>query len=343
MQKNESLKKLTKIIVFLLIAAVLFLSASCILERKTFYGSWNYMSKLNEFYNMEEDSLNYIGVGSSHMYCTLNPLEVWRDSGIPGFLLATQQQPLTASYYYLKEAFKTQSPDIVFVEGYMGCFDSEFPSEEVAYDAIDPLRFSWNKMQLINHIVPYEKWPNYYFNIIKYHTRWKEIKWQDVESAFNEPIDTYKGYVCIKGKEAYSISESNYDSVQEESLSLKNKKALEKIYDLITEHGAKMVLLIAPYEPIYAPIIKSEIAWAEDKGIDMIDITTLYNELGIDGNEDFYDDTHFDADGAKKVSYYISQYLQSQSIAANPKIDTEKWDSDYGDYEIYLDYLEMQS
>lgn len=336
MQKKESLKKLIKMIVFPLIAAVLFLSVSCALERKTFYGPWNYMSKLNEFYSLEEDSMDYIGVGSSHMYCTVNPLEVWKDSGFSGFLLATQEQPLTASYYYLKEMFKTQSPRVVFVEGYMGYNFDEFPGEAVAYDAIDPLRFSLNKIQMINSIVPIENWPEYYLNIIKYHTRWKDIEWEDVETAFDAPADTYKGYVCIQGTKSYPITEIDYESVSAVSISPKNLAALEDIYDLINSHGAKMVLLIAPYKAECAPMLKFEIEWAQEKGIDVIDVTTLYDEIEMDGNEDFYDDDHLDADGAKKVSLYISQYLQDLSIEPAQKIDVEKWENDY---HTYLDYL----
>ena len=90
-----------KIVLFVLCASMLFALISKICERKTNHGAWNYMAKLNEFYSIEEDSLDYIGVGSSHMYCTINPLEVWKESGVTGFVLATQQQPLAATYHYI--------------------------------------------------------------------------------------------------------------------------------------------------------------------------------------------------------------------------------------------------
>ena len=111
------LNKALRITAFVLIAVVIFSILSAVCERKTYIGEWNYMSKVNEFYSMEENTLDYVCVGSSHMYCTINPLEVWKQTGAAGFVLATQQQPLVASYHYIKEAFKTQSPKYVILEG----------------------------------------------------------------------------------------------------------------------------------------------------------------------------------------------------------------------------------
>jgi len=103
--KKDTVNQVFRTLVFLLCAAILFSGVSLIYERKTYSGAWNYMAKLQEFYELEENTLDYICLGSSHMYCTVNPLEIWRETSIPGFVLATQQQPLRASYYYLKEAF----------------------------------------------------------------------------------------------------------------------------------------------------------------------------------------------------------------------------------------------
>lgn len=339
--KKHSIVNVVKAVAFLLIAMILFCCLSKVLERKRIYGAGNMMAKMNEFYSTTENSMSYIGVGSSHMYCTLNPLEVWKKTGISGFVVSSQQQPLNASYHYLKEAFKTQNPDVVIVEGYMGYYEEEYPKDAVAYDAIDPLRLSWNKIQLINEIVPEGERVNYYFNILKYHTRWKEISFREVVDSFNQPVDTYKGYVCLAGSEEFSINESNYDSVGKGVMPEKNLQELEEIYQLIQENKADMILLIAPYptdDEMLVSAMKAEIAWAQSKNVPVIDITSLYDELKINGATDFYDAGHLDVDGARKVSLYMADYLKDMGVAPRENIDSEKWQSNY---ETYIKYMEQ--
>lgn len=314
-------------VIFLLCAALLFCLISRICERKTYSGPWNYMAKLNEFYSMEEDSLEYLCIGSSHMYCTVNPLEVWKDSGIPGFVLATQQQPLTASYYYIKEALKTQSPKVVFVEAFM--INKDIDDSAVFYDAIDPLKFSINKLQLINNLVPQENRPNYYFNILKYHTRWKDIGLGDIKAAFVEPKDFYKGFVALDGTYQGTNYIPDYSSVQAANLTDESLEILAKIKDLIQSSGAKMVLLIAPNNDAFSATAKAATAWAQDNNVDVLDYSLLLDQIGVDPSCDYYDGGHLDISGAQKVSLHFSNYLKGLGITGNPNIDSTKWQQDY--------------
>lgn len=331
--KNKNIFRWIRGTVFVIIAALLFSYASMVLERKTVDGSWNYMGKLNEFYEMPENSIDVIAVGSSHMYCTMNPLEIWNGNKITSFVLATQQQPLNASYYYVKEAFKTQSPKVVIVEGFMGYVADEYPTDGVAYDAIDPLRPSLNKLALIREIVPDDQRENYYFNILKYHSRWREIKNQDYNPEHRLKADSYKGFVLLTKNKPFEKSEINYEKVKQKDIPSVPLEALNSLKELITKNGAKMLLLIAPYEHTSADIsgvMKAERKWAQENGVDLIDLNVLYDDLGINGETDFYDSGHLNAYGAAKASRYIGDYIEENySIESNPNADSKKWDEDY--------------
>ena len=327
---KKKLSTLIRCLAFLLIATTIFCLASKILERKTYSGPWNYMAKLNEFYDMPKNSLDYICIGSSHMYCTVNPLEVWKDSGISGFVLATQQQPLQASYYYIKEMFKTQSPKVVFVEAFM--VNKKIDDSAVFYDAIDPLNPSINKIQLINSIVPREDRPNYYFNILKYHTRWKDITLSDIWNAFAEPKDFYKGFVALDGDYIGTNFVPDYSSVTEDILSEDTKEILASIKDLIESNGAQMVLLIAPYKDPFSSTAKAATTWAQDNAVPVLDYSLLIEEIGLDANLDYYDAGHLDVSGAKKVSTHLSLYMQTLGLGQSTKIDTSAWQQDYNKY-----------
>lgn len=328
------LKNATKIVAFSLCAVLLFSFISALCERKTYDGAWNYMAKLNEFYDMEDNTLDYIGVGSSHMYCTLNPLEVWKESGVAGFVLATQQQPLMASYHYIKEAFKTQSPKYVILEGYMICRESTRDSA-VLYDAIDPLKPSFNKLQMINQLVEYDERPNYYFNILKYHTRWDSITANTVNSLFEKHIDTYKGFVPLQGNFSGVNAVPNYENTKDIELSEFNLEILNDIYELTTKNNAELIIMFAPYDvglSDFCEKIKAGIKWAKSKDVMVLDYCELVNDIGIDPACDYYDAGHLDVSGAAKVSSHFASILSKRGLGQNTLIDTKKWQADYDTY-----------
>lgn len=331
--KNKNIFRWIRGTIFVVIAALLFSYVSMVVERKTVDGSWNYMGKLNEFYEMPENSIDVIAVGSSHAYCTMNPLEIWNNNNITSFVLATQQQPLNASYYYVKEAFKTQSPKVVIVEGFMGYVDYEYPKDGVAYDAIDPLRPSLNKLALIREIVPSDQRENYYFNVLKYHSRWREVKKPDYNPAYRLKADSYKGFVLLTDNKPFEKSEIDYEKVNQLDIPAVPLEALNALKELITENGAEMILLIAPFDHIdenIASVMKAEREWAQENDVDLIDINVLYDDIGIDGKTDFYDSEHLNAYGANKVSRYLGDYLkENYSIEPNTNADSEKWNNDY--------------
>ena len=336
--KKESTSKLIRAVVFLLCVAFLLTMLTVFCKRRTYWGPWNYMSKINEFYALEDNTLDYICVGSSHMYCSLNPLEVWNSSGAAGFVLATQQQPLMASYYYIKEALKTQSPKIVVVEGWMGVAEDSHDSA-VLYDAIDPLKPSVNKLQMIRDLVPKGERKAYYFNLIKYHSRWREMTLSDIYyfllSIFAKPTDIYKGFVALDGDHETVNLLPDYDAVEAKQPSGYNAQILANMKDVIEASGAEMVLLFGPYgtqdEKLIATM-KGMQQWAQEHGVTVLDYAQMLDTLSIDPKADYYDGGHLDASGAAKISRHFAQWLKERGIANTPGIDTEKWKADYDAY-----------
>lgn len=327
--KNNKISNFIRLICFLLIAATLFSLISNALERKTLYGEANYMGKLNEFYDLPENSLEYICVGSSHVYCNVSPLEIWNESGIKGFVMATQQQPLTASYYYIKEAFKTQKPKVVILEGLMALRTEH--TEGVIYDAIDPLHFSLNKLQMINDLVDSKESDAYYFNILKYHSRWKNVTVEEVVKNYNAENDIFKGYVPLESDYVGQNQIPDYNSATSQVIPNENLETLNNILNVVEENGAKLILLIAPYEvEYYTGMFKAEYEWAQKNSVEVIDYSLRLDEIGIDPNEDYYDIGHLDLSGATKLSRDLAGILTQKGLKADNKCP--QWSLDYQKY-----------
>ena len=318
-----------KFISFSIIAVILISCTCSILERKSYYSPWNYMGKLNEFYSLPKESLEYICVGASHAYCTVNPLEIWNETGIKGFVLATQQQPLKASYYYIKEAFKTQKPKVVILEG-IGAAITEY-DEGALYDCIDPLKPSFNKLSMINSLVKGSGSEAYYFNFIKYHSRWKELDKDDIKGFLKPEYDTYKGFVPLNSDFKSANQIPDYSSITPKAIPEENLETLNDIYQLVKDNDAELVLMIAPYDvEKYGGIFKSEKLWASENNVKVVDFTIMLEQLNIDPDKDYVDSAHLDISGAAKTSKYLSVFLKSFNLTTDTN-DAE-WFSDYKKY-----------
>lgn len=336
--KKETTAKLLRATVFLLCTAILltFLTALC--KRKTYGGPWNYMSKLNEFYALEDNTLDYICVGSSHMYCSVNPLEVWSHKGAAGFVLATQQQPLMASYYYIKEALKTQSPKVVVVEGWMGSAEDSHDSA-VYYDALDPLKPSRNKLQMIRDMIPKGERKAYYFSLLKYHSRFLGMGLREMavfaKALLITPMDIYKGFVPLDGDFETNNLLPEYDTVEASPLSQYNSAILHDMKELIEANGGTMVLMFAPYgsqDEAQIAAMKGMQLWAVENNVPVLDYACMLEDLPIDPHADYYDNGHLDVSGAAKISIHFARWLEENGIENTPGVNTTKWQADLDAY-----------
>ena len=105
------MKKVIKIISFLLCFTVLFLGLQFAFDLVN--GAWK---SACGFYKLENNSVDALFLGSSQMLLGVNAQKMYEEYGIRAYDFGAYGQRLATSYYYLQEAFKTQSPKIVAVE-----------------------------------------------------------------------------------------------------------------------------------------------------------------------------------------------------------------------------------
>ena len=105
--------------VFVLVGLIILQSAEKVLE-----GKRNQPSNFEEgapqifqqFYDLERDSLEVVFLGKSSVKLAVSPVQIYEDSSIVTYNLASCSQPIELSYYLLHEVFKNQSPKIVFLD-----------------------------------------------------------------------------------------------------------------------------------------------------------------------------------------------------------------------------------
>lgn len=302
------MKKLLRFTAFLLIAAVIFAGLDRLFTRKTLDGWWNITTKTHGFFNTDKDTLDVVFCGSSHAYASFNPLVIGEETGLSSYTIATQKQPLWATYYYIKEAIERQHPSLIVMDLFAFSLQDEYADEATNYTFTDDFPFGKNKLEMIKHSAKGKDRFSLLFKFTKYHTRWSELTAEDFSYNPKELSDYLYGY-CMLTDTATDIVPNEIGTAVAIPSSDKNELWLEKIIDLCKAENTPLLLVKTPMNDTSEErgyfMRAAEIA--EENGVTFISYNELFDEIGIDFKTDFYDRAHLNWRGADKFSRYFAK------------------------------------
>lgn len=225
--------------------------------------------------------------------------------------LAVSSQDLYYDYHWIKSIVKYQGVNFVFIglSYYSLEYDlskSKFRSRTEMYTPI----FNWNEVELsfkttnnnngILEILKSEFLENIYDILKVYGESW----WDNYTNRQLSDSDS------INGRQ---IAETDCRKNYPETV-LKNTRILKDMVSLLVEHDIKPIFLICPtsrhYNQYFCSRIKNEFLRninivAEEFNVDVIDLfdSVIFKE------EDFYDVSHLNKTGSKKLSSILKSYL----------------------------------
>ena len=307
-------KRIIAAILFLLLFLGVFSVASDLLMHKQIEGRWNMTAKVKGFYTLEPGEVDVVFLGSSHMYCSVDPAVFAEETGLNSYIFATQQQPLWITYHYMVEALETQQPELLVVEIHMSGNEEDFMDEGTNHSAIDPIPLSVNKVEMIRASVPEGEQRYYLFHLMKYHDRWEELKKEDYQRIYETETDPDRGFVRLTSS-AIDLVYTDLSDVKDTAVANeKNNDYLNKMMDLAEQRGVRLVLFKAPSNATVEEkqFYNGVASLAESRGVDFIDYNdaALYEEVGLILEQDFYDQRHLNEDGMKKFVAHFGPYLQ---------------------------------
>ena len=270
-----------------------------------------------------EDSLDVIYLGSSFAYCDFNPSLVYDASGLTGYVMAGGEQPLSITYWYLKQIFRTQSPSAVVLEGTSLYFKQY---QNYTQPNVVQMPFSQNKLGAIFTAAEPELRVGLLFDLYFYHSRWQEIGWSDVKKAVS-PVkaDYYKGFTPMD-QVLEGVGETAY--VQDRQVSPEDYAAnlewLGKILALCRDNGTQPIVV---FNPSYTRCTKEQYARnAEDiltldSGVLVYNWTDSFEEMGLIPTEHLYDGGHLNREGATVFSAWLGRFLTDE-VGLVPRAQT---------------------
>lgn len=299
------------------IAAVLIVLLVLVLLQKLFmpkYMSSIHEGNLIEEYYDEVKAHDVIFIGDCEVFSNVSPITLWEQYGIPSYIRGSAQQLIWQSYYLLEEALTYEKPKVV-VFNVLSMKYNEPQKEAYNRLTLDGMKLSLSKIRAIKaSMLEEEALITYLFPLLRYHSRWNELSFEDAKYMFQKKTLSHNGFlmridtkpvtVVPKGKKLpdYQFGQNSYDY-------------LERMTKLCKENGIELVLIKSPsvYPYWYEEWDEQIDQYAMENDLTYINFLDYVEDMGIDYSLDTYDGgLHMNLSGAEKFTTYMGKLLDDK-------------------------------
>ncbi len=326
--KRQKVGKLIRHGAAVLVVAVVFAMLLGALTKPKFYNDnyWPLDVTYQGFYEMEQDSIDVLFLGSSHAIAAFSPQELYDACGIRSFNLGSEEQSLFISYYWLKEALRLQKPKAVVLDLMVAYPYLDTPyncSEPSIRKALDPMHWSpvkWQAVQELHRMDPQQTLASFVFPVIRYHARWNALTANDIRLWPAQRTDL-KGYAVLS--EDYHLQDFVPLKEAEQEPALMHgvmQQYLDRITALCKDEGIRLILTNTPYLENSSAVHAAGEAYARKHGLAYIDFNQeeLLSQLQFDFAHDMADAGHANTFGAVKLTDYIGTVLLENGVQPMP-------------------------
>ncbi len=281
-------------------------------------------------------------IGDCEVYSNFSPVRLWQEYGITSAIRGSPQQLIWHSYYMLEDTLKYETPKVV-VFNVLSMKYGEPQSEAYNRLALDGMKLSDVKIRAIKaSMTEEESLLSYFFPLLRFHSRWSDLRSEDFKYFFNKRQLSHNGYVMrIDVEPVTTIPRAA--PLADYSFADTCWEYLDKMKDLCDKNGIQLVLIKAPtlmphwYDEWEEQIVK----YAADNGLCYVNMLSIAEtEIGIDYTTDTFDaGQHLNLSGAEKLSSWFGAYLKANTALPNHRGEADyelKW-SEKIDY-----YYEMK-
>lgn len=267
------------------------------------------------FYEEEKNSLDIVSFGASGLsYFMDNPM-LWDEFQLTAYNLGTSNQSCFILEHMIDEVEKTQSPQLYIVETRKFLFAEEKSYNKKSFPyVIDNMKYSWNRIKLINYLTDdWEERLNYYFDIISYHDSWEDFSSKNLEYLDNEIENETKGWKTQKKIKKMKLPQV-LPVAEEDAVAIPTaaEAALVSLMEKCKKENIQVLFLATPWKIDKESQQKNKYieGLVEEAGFQFLDCNQYIEEIGLDGDTDFWDRKHTNVIGAEKVTRFVGNYIQ---------------------------------
>lgn len=295
------------------------------------------LSRWNEFYAAEKNTIDTLYLGSSHSYCTFDPLIVDEILGTNGYQLGMPLQHMDTTYFTLLEALNYQTPKTVVLEVYWDMLDDEFELTQAGY-LFQVIKNPELEDRYIDEVFPLSEKLKYNINVFRYqgdyfayrNTKLKEYA-EEKAGVYTPTAEKQQGTEKYRSKGYtycdYNMLESEFDEKNQfkgfdgEQWQINNtqKKYMNKIVSECRQRGIELIFVTAPIANVSMDYIKNYDSLhnklqsiADEMGVDYLDFNIVNRDEKLLTNENFRDDAHLNHSGVEIVDRYFAQWYKDR-------------------------------
>ena len=277
--------------------------------------------QMKDFYMQKTNMVDVLFAGSSHIFVEANTATLWKEYGISSYVLGGSIQPLWNSYYFIKEALKTQKPKLVVIDVYRALEDNEYAKDtRTKTSNLFGMKFSLDKLDAVWKSTERRERPQYFLQYPMYHARYSDLSKADFLSDLDNTLydpNTFKGFYILFRTKAFEKPKITTKKVTD--IPPKSKEYLNKIIALTKKKDIPLLLIVVPY----ARITDSEeerfnmvAKIAAENNVKFIDLNRYPDIIGLDYSKDLADFDHLNYSGGVKFTRFLGNYIkQNYSLA----------------------------
>lgn len=339
--------KFIKISVFLVFFGVLFILSEKVLEEK-WLDSDQDICKYNSFYELPENTLDYIVLGASGSFFSINPMLIYAQEGYTGYNLGSAVQTIELSYYWLQEACKYQKPEYVFIDASSFLYDENDKSKETLIRGMTYMKFSELKLRAAKECrLPEMSKIELISPIYTFHDRWKGLTEDDFD--FSNHYYPFKGS-CISfrtnkhtikdmaNSDKYILYTNEDYKMYETEISEENANIFKKMFSFCVINDITLI----PFKGL-------TMYWGDDEtfvvdqflssyGLKLLDLNKEVHNLNWD-TDTLDEGRHPNYWGNSKASYRLASYMKKEQKLCDHRNDERYalWNEDLEQYKEFED------
>ncbi len=295
---------------FLCVLLLVLNGALYVLTPKYDYG----ICSLTNLYQQEENTIDVLVLGTSMAYSGVNTNLLWAEYGIAAYNLCGAEMPYWASYHYLVEALKTQSPKVIILDSQPATYGMDYPSRARIILSTYGIRDPINRLEAIAASTKPEEFLSYALGYPVLHAGYTDL----TADHFVYPPDNADRGPSWKGFIEYDEIERMTKSTQTEwptatrPLSPKQQLYFEKILELANAEGINVLVVGFP-TPGYAtdaPYYNTLRTIAESHHAMCVNYNAPEYQRTWDYAKDFADYQHLNVRGSSKLAGKLARDLQ---------------------------------
>lgn len=265
------------------------------------------------YFKEPKNTVDVLLIGASELYTGFNSPLAWEKYGFTSYGLSFAAMPGALYKTVTQKALKTQSPKLVVFEinGFLHKEKNSLQRRPI-HAWFDTVGIDSDGKKFLEQNIPEREHIEYYLPFYKYHANWREplICARNAMSRLTleiEGISYSKAFAntALKRKDAKLKKRKN-------EFSDKSKGYLLELLNYCRDEKMKNVLFIrAPHcikneNPKATNDIKKLI---ESYGYRFVDFEKVYDAIGLDPQNDFYNHDHLNIYGMEKFTAFFGKYI----------------------------------